>query len=299
MHVNPSRVLPPPIGSLDRYGAVLLDLDGTVYLDRDPLPGAREFVLASRAAGLRVGFVTNMAFQDTAWCVEGLRRCGIPAGVTDVVTAADSVAAALEADGIGRVVYVGGRGLREALVARGIVVHGIDDDVDRWASSPDGGALALGMSPGITGAQLERMAELAGVGLPLYISSLERGMPTKAGLVPGPVAILSELRARVAVEVRACGKTSPQFAALVHRLLDGAHPTVVVGDSLEADVAFAAQEGFDSLLVLTGVSTPESLGAARILPTYCEPDLLSACRNAFGLGEADASQHEHIERSAP
>lgn len=293
--------LPPPVGSLERYGAVLLDLDGTVYLDRDPLPGAREFVLASRAAGLRVGFVTNMAFQDTAWCIEGLRRCGIPAAAADVVTAADSVAAALASDGIGSVAYVGGSGLRDALDARGIVVRGIDDvDVDGWASSSlDGHALALGMTPGITRAQVDRLTELAGAGLPLYVSSLDRGMPTKAGIIPGPAAILAELRARVAVEVRACGKTSPGFASLVHRLLDGAQPTVVVGDSLEADVVFAVQEGFDSLLVLTGVSNLDSLGAASILPTYCEPDLVSACRNAFGLGERDGYRHEPIERNAP
>lgn len=297
--MTPAQALPPPIGSLERYGAVLLDLDGTVYLDRDALPGARDFVLASRAAGLRVGFVTNMAFQDVAWCVEGLRRCGIPAAAGEVVTAADSVAVALAADGIGAVAYVGGAGLRDALIGKGLAVLDIDHgDVDGWAqSSPDGRALAVGMTPGITGGQIDRLAGLAGAGLPLYVSSTDRGMPTKTGIVPGAAAILAELRERVAVEVRVCGKTSAEFASLVHRLLDGAQPTLVVGDSLEADVVFASQEGFDSLLVLTGVSTLESLGAATIIPTYCEPDLASAHRHAFGAG-VEAPRHEAIERNA-
>lgn len=291
--------LPPPIGPLERYGAVLFDLDGTLYLDRDPLPGARDFVFASRAAALRVGFVTNMAFQDAAWCVEGLRRCGIPATVNDVVTAADSVAVALAADGIGSVAYVGGTGLRAALVAKGIAVFEVEHgNVDGWAqAAPDGRALAIGMAPGITGEQIDRLARLASAGLPLYVSSADRGMPTKAGIVPGAAAVLTELRKRVGVEARICGKTSPEFAGLVRRLLGGAQPTLMVGDSLEADVAFAAQEGFDSLLVLTGVSSVESVGAASISPTYCEPDLASAYRNAFG-GDTAAGRNESIERNA-
>lgn len=298
--MKPDGALPPPIGSLEGYGAVLFDLDGTVYLDRDPLPGARDFVLASRAAGLRVGFVTNMAFEDTAWCVEGLRRCGIPARVDEVVTAADSVAVALAADGIGSVAYVGGTGLRAALVANGITVFEVEHaDVDGWAHvSPDGRALAVGMAPGITSEQLDRLARLAGAGFPLYVSSADRGLPTKTGIVPGAAAVLAELRDRVGVEARTCGKTSPEFADLVRRLLGGAQPTLMVGDSLEADVVFAAQEGFDSLLVLTGVSSVESLGAASISPTYCEPDLASAYRNAFG-GDAATGRHESIERNAP
>ncbi|RDI74391.1 HAD-type sugar phosphatase [Gaiella occulta] len=298
--MKPDAAAPPPLGSLERYGAVLLDLDGTVYLDRDALPGARDFVLASRAAGLRVGFVTNMAFEDTAWCVEGLRRCGIPATPGDVVTAADSLALALSAGGIGAVAYVGGVGLRTALDAKGIDALEVDRvDVDSWARAPaDGRALAIGMTPGITSNQIDRLARLAGAGFPLYVSSVDRGMPTKSGIVPGAAAVLAELRDRVDVEARVCGKTSPEFASLVHQLLDGTNPPLVVGDSLEADVVFAAQEGFDSLLVLTGVSTAESLGAASVGPTYCEPDLASAYRNAFG-GDAATGRHESIERNAP
>lgn len=296
--MRPEPAPPPPIGSLEGYGAVLLDLDGTVYLDRDALPGAREFVLASRAAGMRVGFITNMAFEDTAWCVEGLRRCGIPATPGDVVTAADSLALALSAAGIGAVAYVGGAGLRGALEARGIDALEIDRvDVDVWARAPaDGRALAIGMMPGITSQQIDRLAHLATAGLALYVSSVDRGMPTKAGIVPGAAAVLTELRERVDVEARVCGKTSPEFASLVHRLLDGAKPPLVVGDSLEADVVFARQEGFDSLLVLTGVSSVEVLATTTTRPTFCEPDLASAYRNAFG--DTAAGRHESMERNA-
>lgn len=297
--MTPVEAAPPPLGSLEGYGAVLLDLDGTVYLDRDALPGARDFVLASRAAGLRVGFITNMAFEDTAWCVEGLQHCDIPATASDVVTAADSLALALSGDGVRTVAYVGGTGLRAALEAREIEALEVDRvDVEGWAREPaDGRALAIGMAPAITSREIDRLARLAGAGLALYVSSVDRGMPTKRGIVPGAAAVLAELRERVQVEARICGKTSPEFASLVSRLLEGAGPPLVVGDSLDADVAFALQEGFDSLLVLTGVSSVEALATAAARPTYCEPDLASAFQNAFG-GDAAAGPHESDEREA-
>jgi ribonucleotide monophosphatase NagD (HAD superfamily) len=49
----------------------------------------------------------------------------------------------------------------------------------------------------------------------------------------------------------------------------------VVGDDLRADVALAARQGWDSLLVLTGAGTPGEVGG-DLRPTFIEPDLSTA-----------------------
>ncbi|MGZ8651503.1 MAG: HAD hydrolase-like protein, partial [Actinomycetota bacterium] len=48
---------------------------------------------------------------------------------------------------------------------------------------------------------------------------------------------------------------------------------LVIGDRLETDIAAAAGLGWDSLLVLTGISRPEDLAASPITPTFVAEDL--------------------------
>jgi ribonucleotide monophosphatase NagD (HAD superfamily) len=47
----------------------------------------------------------------------------------------------------------------------------------------------------------------------------------------------------------------------------------VIGDRLDTDVAGAAALGWDSLLVLTGITRREDLEHAAVRPTYVADDL--------------------------
>ena len=44
---------------MKRYEAYIFDLDGTIYLGEELLPGARETVAALRSEGRRVAFLSN------------------------------------------------------------------------------------------------------------------------------------------------------------------------------------------------------------------------------------------------
>ena len=50
-------------------------------------------------------------------------------------------------------------------------------------------------------------------------------------------------------------------------------PVLVVGDRLDTDVAGASGLGWDSLLVLTGVTTREQVEASELRPTFVAPNL--------------------------
>jgi ribonucleotide monophosphatase NagD (HAD superfamily) len=47
----------------------------------------------------------------------------------------------------------------------------------------------------------------------------------------------------------------------------------VIGDRLETDIAAAAGLGWDSLLVLTGISTRDDIAGSPIAPTFVADDL--------------------------
>ena len=75
-----------PLASSPR--AVLLDLDGVVYVEDVPVPGAREAVERLRAAGLALRFVTNTTAHSRPATFEKLRGLGFPLEDDELVTPA-------------------------------------------------------------------------------------------------------------------------------------------------------------------------------------------------------------------
>jgi ribonucleotide monophosphatase NagD (HAD superfamily) len=67
------------------HDAMLLDLDGVVYIGPSAVPAAPEAIDKARAAGARVAFVTNNAGRTPARIAEHLTHLGITAAPQDVV----------------------------------------------------------------------------------------------------------------------------------------------------------------------------------------------------------------------
>ncbi|RME46238.1 MAG: HAD family hydrolase, partial [Chloroflexi bacterium] len=64
----------------------IFDLDGTIYLGEDLLPGAAEAIHSLRSAGKGVLFVSNKPLQPRGAYACKLTRLGIPADADDVIT---------------------------------------------------------------------------------------------------------------------------------------------------------------------------------------------------------------------
>lgn len=274
-----------------RYGAVLLDLDGTVYMAAAPadgldvrvdvLPGAAELIAACRAGGVLVGFATNTSFQPAEVIAARLTRAGIPADPGEVLTAPQSITRRLRADGVGEVAYMGGPGVRAAIAAAGIRVVPVDEaDLGAWARGGGTRAVAVGSDPEVRLGTLHRAAELVDTGARLYVSTLEPHFPSAAGRQPGsgPIIAAVAAMARDPLEPVLCGKPSAHYAALAAEYAAGRDPVLMVGDTPSTDVAMAELLGWDSLLVLTGATTAADLERAPETPraTYVVADLTAA-----------------------
>ena len=88
---------------LEGVRGVVLDLDGTVYVDSRVVPGAAEAIASIRAAGLGLRFATNTSRLPRSTLIERLRRLGIAAEPGDVLTAPRAAAAWLAAQGVSRI----------------------------------------------------------------------------------------------------------------------------------------------------------------------------------------------------
>src|SRR4051794_4645571 len=108
------------------YDVALLDLDGVVYVGPDAVPAAPAALAAARAAGMRLGFVTNNAARTPEQVATHLSDLGVPAEPRDIITssqAAATVVAGLLEPGA-PVLAVGGPGVAAALTAAGLTVVG-------------------------------------------------------------------------------------------------------------------------------------------------------------------------------
>ena len=76
----------------ESYDALLLDLDGTVYLGGQPIDHVAPALARAKQQGARSVFVTNNASRSADDVAAHLRELGFTATSEDVVTSAQSAA---------------------------------------------------------------------------------------------------------------------------------------------------------------------------------------------------------------
>jgi HAD superfamily hydrolase (TIGR01450 family) len=268
-------VRPPPLttGSsaplAQRHDTALLDLDGVVYVGDAAVPGAAEALAAAAQRGMRLAYVTNNASRTPEAVADHLRRLGVPATADDVVTSAQAAAreVAARVPAGGKVLVVGGEGLRAALREHGLSPVETADDAPA--------AVVQGFSPDVGWALLTEGTLAVATGIPWVASNLDRTIPTARGRAPGNGTLVD-------VIATATGRRPDVVAGKpqlpLHReaiLRSGARDPLVVGDRLDTDIEGANRGGAVSLLVLTGVSgVTELLGAPEARrPTFVALDL--------------------------
>jgi glycerol-1-phosphatase len=263
---------PEPLAT--RYDTALVDLDGVVYIGPDVVPGAAESLARASKAGMRVAFVTNNAARTPGVVAAHLRELGVAAEPHDVVTSAQA-AATLVAEQVpagARVLVVGGEGLRAALTERGL----------RPVASADDGPAAVvqGFAPEVGWTLLTEGVIAVRRGLPWVASNLDGTIPTARGIAPGNGALVGVVAAVTGMTPVVAGK--PELALHEETVLrTGAQHPLAVGDRLDTDIEGANRAGVDSLLVLTGVTSPAEMvcASAALRPSYIaeglEPGLLA------------------------
>lgn len=263
-----SPQLPHQRPPAQEYDVALLDLDGVVYTGQGAVPQAVPALARAREAGQRLAFVTNNASRSPSAVAAHLTRLGVPATDADVVTSAQA-AATLIAERVppgSPVLVVGAMGLRLALRARGLRPVSVASErplavVQGYAPDMSYGLLAEG-----------GLAVRAGA---LFVgANADLTLPSPHGLQPGNGSMLQVIATATGVRPIVAGKPEPPLhAEAVART--GAKRPLVVGDRLDTDIEGATRGGADSMLVLTGVSTPRELVLAEPSqrPTYVSADL--------------------------
>jgi HAD superfamily hydrolase (TIGR01450 family) len=247
------------------YDVALLDLDGVVYVGPDAVPGVPEALGSARAAGMRLGFVTNNAARTPEEVAAHLTELGVTAVADDVITSSQAAATVVaERWGSGaRVLPVGGPGVAVALRAAGLTV------VDRAEDDPV--AVVQGYGREVGWGQLAEAVVAVRAGARHVATNTDATIPSPRGPLPGNGAMVGVVVGVTGRQPLVTGKPDPAMHAECVRRT-GAQRPLVVGDRLDTDIEGARRAGAASLLVLTGVTQPATLLAA---PPGQRPDLLA------------------------
>ena len=249
-----------------RFDVALLDLDGVVYVGPEAVPGVAGSLARARAAGMRLGFVTNNASRTPEEVAEHLTALGVAAAAPDVITSSQAAAAVVrERHGTGApVLPVGGPGVAAALEAEGLrVVHRAEDRPV---------AVVQGYGREVGWAQLAEAVVAVRGGAEHVATNADATIPSPRGPLPGNGALVGVVAAVTARAPRITGKPDPAMHAECVRRTAAERP-LVVGDRLDTDSEGARRAGAARLLVLPGVTDPPALLAAG---PHERPDFLAA-----------------------
>ena len=249
-------------GPIPRFDGYVFDLDGTVYLDDEALPGAVDVIARLRAEGARVVFATNKPLEQAADYAAKLTGLGIPAGPYDVVTALDSLVAYLQQTHEHASLLC----VAESVVEQTLRREGFDVTTEPTRAD----VVVVSFDRTFDYAKLLGAYRAVRSGAVIVASNPDPYCPTADGGLPDCAAMLAAIEACTgATAEMVVGKPSVQMArVLLDRLDVDASRAVLIGDRLATDIAMGLATGMTAVLVLTGATGRGDLERSDVRPHY-------------------------------
>jgi len=238
------------------YEGYVFDLDGTIYLGDELLPGAKRLILKLREMGKRVVFLSNNPTKDPAMYVEKLTNLGLPTDASEVVNTVVTMTRWLLQNHPDAVVFpIGEEPLKNALREAGIAMSEDPERIDIVIASYDRGFDYRKLQISFDAIWFHKRAMLVTTNPDRYCPFPGgRGEPDAAAIV-GAIEGCTGAKCQVNV-----GKPDPIMLQTIMDLMSlDAKDCVMTGDRLYTDIRMGLDAGMPSAVVLTGDTTAESL----------------------------------------
>jgi HAD superfamily hydrolase (TIGR01458 family) len=242
--------------SLGEIRALLLDLDGVLYVEDEPIDGARKAVESFREAGLGLRFVTNTTARSRRQTLDRLERLGFGVGTDELVTPAALARRRCEEAGHERVALI----MNEDVKADFEGLLETDEGTQAVIMGDLGEAFGFEI--------LNRAFRLVMEGAELIALQKNRFWMTPDGLSLDAGPFVAAVEYATGKEALVVGKPAPAFFELVLGEL-GVEPgdAAMVGDDVETDVGGSLEAGLAAVLVKTGKYREDFVRSSGVEPT--------------------------------
>ncbi|GAP06730.1 predicted sugar phosphatases of the HAD superfamily [Anaerolinea thermolimosa] len=244
---------------------VILDMDGVLWRGDYPLVDLPGFFARLKSLGLKIVLATNNSTRSVPQYLEKLRGFGVMLGPENIVTSSMAASSYLSQKyPSGAPVYVIGEvGLKDTLREWGF----------HYSEAEDVVAVVAGLDRNLNYNILTKGVQLIYHGVEFIGTNPDRTFPSPSGLTPGTGALLAFIQAATGKNPVVMGKPEPYlFQLSLQRMELSSSQVLVVGDRLDTDVLGAQRIGCKSVLVLTGVTTPQDIhpphSVQSILPDF-------------------------------
>jgi NagD protein len=250
----------------------LLDMDGVIYRGSSLIPGADKFIKGLLASDTPFLFLTNNSQRTRRDVRMRLRRMNIDVGEDHIFTCAMATARFLARQKPHGTAYVIGEGgLLHALHENGYAI--VDHDPDY---------VVVGEGRTFTMEIVEAAVRMIEKGAKLVATNLDPNCPTSHGPRPGCGAIVAMLETATGIKAFSVGKPSPIMMRAARKQLGlDTDQTIMVGDTMETDIAGGVQMGYRTVLVLSGGTRREDLVKYAFRPDHVVNSVADLCYHSW------------------
>jgi HAD superfamily hydrolase (TIGR01450 family) len=249
------------------YEGYVFDLDGTIYLGDELLPGAKRLVLKLRELDKRVVFLSNNPTKDPEMYAEKLTGLGIETPASEIINTVVSMTQWLSQNHPNATVFpIAEEPIINALEEAGIKMSERPEEIDFVVASYDRTFDYRKLQIAFDAIWYHKRARLV-------TTNPDRYCPFPGGRgEPDAAAVVAAIEACTGARCETnTGKPDPIMLDIVTDLT-GLEVTdcVMTGDRLYTDIRMALDAGMPSAVVLTGETTAETLThePASNKPTY-------------------------------
>lgn len=235
----------------------ICDMDGVIYHGNQILPGVAEFIQWLHDEQKEYLFLTNNSGYTPKELNQKLARMGLDVPEEHFYTSALATAAFLKEQAPGCSVFaIGEAGLLNALYDAGITMNDVNPDY-----------VVVGEGRSYSLETLTKATNLVLSGAKLIGANSDVSGPIEKGIAPACGALIAPIEMATGTKAYFCGKPNPLMMRTGLRLLNcHSGDAVMVGDRMDTDIISGMESGMSTVLVLSGVSTMETLNTYAYRP---------------------------------
>lgn len=244
---------------------ILLDIDGTLFIGPNPIPGSDRTLRRLQELGIPYRFLSNGTRSGRQKVREKLLRLGLPVSDDQILTPATAVVIYLKERGFSSCMLLSTEELAADILADGIAITG------------EAPVLVVGDAwNGFTYASMNQAFRAVMEGALLIALEKDRFWKDGDGPSLGAGAFVAGIEYATGTTAQLMGKPSLLFyEAALRALGTRAEETLMVGDDIMSDIGGAQAAGITGVLVETGKCNPSTLRQSGVIPGHIIPSIAS------------------------
>ncbi len=244
--------------------AFICDMDGVIYHGNRLIPHVTEFVHWLLENEKQFLFLTNSSERSPRELAAKLSRMGLEIPKENFYTSALATASFLKSQCPGGSVYVIGEpGITNALYNAGFAMNDVNPDY-----------VVFGETRALNYEKIEHAVRLVQNGAKLIGTNSDLTCPTEKGIIPACRALVAPIEMTTGKQAYFIGKPNPlMMRHALKRINCQPSEAAIIGDRMDTDIIAGIESELDTVLVLSGASTRDTVKEFPYRPKYILEDV--------------------------